>query len=288
MAEGPLKYAVHAYAWTGSWSNETLDLIDHVKSLGFDLIEIPLMEIDMVDPPRIKERLESVGLGVCTSTACTEADDPTSDDEETRKRGVASLKACVKATAEMGATVFTGVTYSAIGARITGMPDERHWDRAAKALKEAARYAQDFGVTIGIEPVNRYETFLINTGEQGLRLMEMTDEPNVAVHLDAYHMNIEECGFYEPTLKAASKLCHYHLSESNRGTPGTGNVDWDGIYKALAESDYRGMVGLESFVEVSPAIAAATCVWRKVAESSDQLLRDGLKYLKDLEAKYYG
>jgi len=101
-------------------------------------------------------------------------------------------------------------------------------------------------------------------------------------------MNIEECGFYEPTLKAASKLCHYHLSESNRGTPGTGNVDWDGIYKALAESDYRGMVGLESFVEVSPAIAAATCVWRKVAESSDQLLRDGLKYLKGLEAKYYG
>ena len=282
-----LKYAAHAYAWTTSWSNETLDLIDRAKGLGFDKIEVPLMELDLVDPERIKQRLDAAGMGVCTSTACSEAYDATSEDEATRRRAVAYLKRCVHATAEMGGEVFSGVIYSAIGARIEGKPDERHWERAAKAVKETARYARDLGVTVGVEPVNRYETFLVNTCEQGLKLIDMIDEPNVAIHPDAYHMNIEESDFYGPTVKSAPRMCHFHLSESHRGTPGTGLVDWDGIYRGLAEGGYSGTVGLESFVEVSPAMAVATCIWRPLADSSDQLLRDGLKYLKGIEAKYY-
>ncbi len=285
---GALKYAVHAYAWTGSWSNETLNLIDRAKQLGFDMIEIPLMEVELVDPEAIRKRLDEVGLDVCTSTACSESSDITADDEAGRRRGVDYLKQCIKATADMGATVFTGVTYSALGRKIDSMPDESYWERATKGLKEAARYAQDLGVTVGIEPVNRYETFLVNTCDQAFRLREMIGEPNVALHLDAYHMNIEEADFYEPTKKAAPYLCHYHLSESHRGTPGTGVVDWEGIYRALAEAGYTGAVGLESFVEVSPAMAGATCIWRRLAESSDQLLTDGLRYLKSVEDKHYG
>jgi D-psicose/D-tagatose/L-ribulose 3-epimerase len=282
-----LDYAVHAYAWTNSWSNDTLDIIDKAKGLGFDLVEVPLMEIEKVDPAAIKARAEAVGIGLCTSTACSEATDPTGDDDAVRTAGLAYLKQCVKATAEMGGTVFTGVTYSAIGRKITGRPGENYWERAASVLKEAARYAQDHGVTIGIEAINRYETFLVNTADQALMLMERIDEPNIKVHLDAYHMNIEENDFYQPTLKAAPHLCHFHLSESHRGTPGTGVVDWEGIYKALGESNYRGIVGLESFESVSPAMAAATCMWRSLATSSDDLLRDGLAYLKSLEPKYY-
>lgn len=284
---GKLKYSVHAYGWTGSWSNKTLDLIDRAKKIGFDMIEIPLMEIDLVDPVAIKQRLEDVGLGVCTSTACGEADDPTAEDEVKRAKAVEYLKKCVKATADMGASVFTGVTYSAIGRRIDTMPGDEYWNRAAKALKDTAKYAQDLGVVVGIEPINRYETFLINTCDQGLRLMQMIDEPNVKVHLDAYHMNIEETDFYQPTLKAAPHLCHYHLSESHRGTVGTGLIDWEGIYRALADAGYNGSVGLESFIEVSPAMAAATCIWRRLAESTDQSLSEGLKYLRNLEQKYY-
>ncbi|MFB3879795.1 MAG: sugar phosphate isomerase/epimerase family protein [Armatimonadota bacterium] len=283
-----LKYAVHAYAWTGSWSNKTLDLIDRAKRLGFDMIEIPLMEVELVDPAAIRKRLDAVGIGVCTSTVLPESGDITADDQAGRQAGLEYLKQCIKATAEMGATVFTGVTYSALGRKIASMPDESYWERAAKGLKEAARYAQPLGVTVGIEPVNRYETFLVNTCDQALRLREMIGEPNVAVHLDAYHMNVEENSFYQPTKKAAPHLCHYHLSESHRGTPGTGLVDWDGIYRALAETGYQGSVGLESFIEVSPAMAGATCIWRRMADSSDQLLTDGLRYLKGVEAKYYG
>ena len=100
-------------------------------------------------------------------------------------------------------------------------------------------------------------------------------------------MNIEECDFYHATRSAARHLCHYHLSESHRGTVGTGVVDWDGIYRALAEEKYTGSVGMEAFIEVSPSMAAATCIWRTLAEDTDQSLAEGLKYLKDLEAKHY-
>ena len=187
-----LRYAVHAYAWTTSWSNQTLDLIDRAKALGFDLIEIPLMEIEKVDPTAIKQRLDAVGLGVCTSTACSEDTDITGEDEATRQRGIDYLKACVKATAEMGGKTLSGVIYSAIGRKIETIPSEEYWERAATGLKEVAQYAQDFDVTIGIEPINRYETFLVNTCDQALRLREMIDEPNVGIHPDAYHMNADQ------------------------------------------------------------------------------------------------
>jgi D-psicose/D-tagatose/L-ribulose 3-epimerase len=283
----PLQYAVHAYAWTNSWNNDTLDIIDRARGLGFDLVEVPLMEIEKVDAAAIKSRAEAAGMGLCTSTACSEATDPTAADPAVRAAGLNYLKQCIQATADMGGTVFTGVTYSAIGRKITGRPGEEYWDRAAEVLRDAARFAADLGVTVGIEAINRYETFLVNTAEQALSLRERIGEPNVKVHLDAYHMNIEEMDFYSPTMGAASQLCHFHLSESHRGTPGTGTVDWDGIYRALGESGYQGIVGLESFESVSPAMAAATCMWRSLAESSDQLLSDGLKYLKSLETKHY-
>ncbi len=282
-----LKYAVHAYAWTTSWSNDTLDLIDHAKKLGFDVIEIPLMEIEKIDPKAIKERAKKVGISLCTSTACSEANDITSDDENIRKAGIDYLKSCVQATHDMGATCFSGVIYSAIGKKLDSMPTEEHWKRSAQALKEVAIFAKQLGITIGIEPVNRYETFLVNTCDQAIKLKQMIDEPNVKIHLDSYHMNIEETDFYNPTKKAAPELCHFHLSESHRGTPGTGVVDWNAIYKALAESGYQGVVGLESFIESSDAMRAATCIWRPLAESSDKLLSQGLEYLKTLERKYY-
>ena len=284
---GNLKYAVHAYAWTNSWSNESLGLIDRAKELGFDLMEVPLMEIDAVDAGAIRSRLEAVGLGVCTSTVCSDATDLTSADERVRAQGVAYLKRCVDATADMGATTLSGVLYSSLGRKIDGMPDQSYWDWSADGLRIVAKYAASRGVTIGLEPINRYETFLINTCDQAIRLADMIDEPNVGIHLDAYHMNIEETDFYGPTAKAVDRLCHYHLSESHRGTPGTGTVDWEQIYRALADNGYAGVVGLESFCQVSDAMRAATCMWRPLAPSSDYLLTHGLAYLRDLEKRVF-
>ena len=283
-----LTYAVHAYAWTTSWSNETLGLIDHARDLGFDMIEIPLMELDKVDPIAIRERLGATGMQVCTSTAISEHTDLTAEDAVVRRAGVEYLKGCVDASAAMGATSFSGVLYAAIGRRIDGIPGAEFWNLAAEGLKTVARHAAEAGISLGIEPINRYESFLVNTCDQALKLIELIDEPNVGIHLDSYHMNIEEEEFYAPTMRAKGRLQHYHLSESHRGTPGTGTIDWRQIYQALADQNYDGVVGLESFNEVSDAMRAATCVWREIAPSSDHLLSNGLAYLKSLETQIYG
>ncbi len=282
-----LRYAVHAYSWTDSWSNETLWIIDHVKELGFDLVEIPLMELEKVDPEAIGERLESVDLDVCCSVVLSDRTDITSPDSGLRKAGIDFLKDCVDITHDMGATVLSGVIYSPLGFFPEEPPSEEHWERSASALSVVARYAASLGLTIGLEPVNRYETFLVNTCDQSLRLREMIGEDNVGIHLDAYHMNIEENDFYTPTVKAGPYLCHYHLSESHRGIPGQGLVDWNGIYRGLADVGYDGVVGLESFVQVSDAMRGATRVWRKLAPDSDTLVRDGLAYLRRVESKYF-
>ena len=279
-----MKYAVHAYAWTSSWSNDNLGVIDHAAALGLDAVEIPLMELDAVDPEAIRGRAQRAGVELITSVACAEDTDPSSEDDGVREAARDFLLGCVDATAAMGATVFTGVTYSALGRRLARRPDAADMKHAAEVLREVAVHAADRGVTVGIEPVNRYESFLVNTAGQAFELMELIGERNVGIHLDAYHMNIEEDDFHAPVERVAQHLVHFHLSESHRGVPGRGTVDWGAIMGALVDAGYRGYVGLESFAEMSDAMRGATCIWRDLAPSSDVLVREGLAYLKGLES----
>jgi D-psicose/D-tagatose/L-ribulose 3-epimerase len=279
-----MKLGIHAYAWCSQWTNAELDLIDRVNQLGLDFIEIPLMVLKTFDAVAIKNRLEKVGLEAVTSTVLLEGTDITSDDPQIRAQGVTYLKECVKATNAIGAKSFSGVIYSQHVRSLPSRPGVRHWQYAADALKSVARYAKDLGVNLGLEPVNRYETFLINTCEQGLRLKEMIGEDNVKIHLDTYHMNIEEKSFYEATKLADGHLIHYHLCENDRGIPGTGLVDWDGIFKALKEINYSGYAALESFVDCTDNMN--TWVWRQLAPDGDVLLREGVAFIRAQQKKF--
>jgi D-psicose/D-tagatose/L-ribulose 3-epimerase len=283
MESSGIRYAVHAYAWTSSWSNADLPILERARSLGLDAVEVPLMELDRVDPAAIRSAADAAGVGLVTSVGLDADHDPSSEDAASRRRAREFLERCVDVTAEMGADLFTGVTYSAMGRRPERRPNDGDRHHAAEVLRDVARFAGERGVTVGIEPVNRYESFLVNTSAQALELRRLVGEPNVGVHLDAYHMNIEEDGFYEPVAAAVDDLVHFHLSESHRGVPGRGTVDWPAIMRALADGGYRGLVGLESFAEVSEAMRSATCIWRDLAPSSDTLVREGLAYLKRLE-----
>ena len=278
-----MRYAVHAYAWTSAWTNADLPIVDRAAGLGLDAVEIPLMELEAVDPAAIRDRAEGAGVGLLTSVACADDTDPSSEDEAVRGQALEFLCRCVDATEAMGAAVFTGVTYSSLGRRPKRRPSADDMRRAAEVLREVARHAAERSVTVGIEPVNRYESFLVNTAAQALELLELIGEPNVGIHLDAYHMNIEEDAFGPPVTAVAEHLVHFHMSESHRGIPGRGTVDWEAIVGALVDAGYEGHVGLESFAEVSDAMRGATCVWRDLAPGSDELVREGLAYLKDLE-----
>ncbi len=279
-----MKLGIHAYAWCSQWTNDTLDLIDRVAGLGLDFIEIPLMCLETFDAPAIKARLDATGLGAVTSTVLLADTDITSDDPAIRARGHAYLQDCVRATAAIGATSFSGVIYSRHPGTLPARPTDEHWQRSADGLRPAARLAHDLGVLVGIEPVNRYESYLINTCEQARRLLTLIDEPAMRIHLDTYHMNIEEKSFHDATLLAGSDLIHYHLCENDRGIPGTGQVDWDGIFRALAAINYQGNAALESFVDNTDNMN--TWVWRQLAPNGDTLLREGVAFIRAKQREY--
>jgi len=279
-----MKLGIHAYAWCSQWSNETLYLIDRVKKMGLDFIELPLIVLETFDAKTVSERLKKVELGAVTSTVLMEDTDITSDDAKVRENGVKYLKDCVKATHDVGATSFTGVIYSQHVKNANKRPREQTWKFSAECLKEVAKFAKHLGVSIGLEPVNRYETYLINTCEQALKLKDMIDEDNVKIHLDTYHMNIEEKSYYDATKMAGKDLIHYHLCENDRGIPGTGLVDWDDIFKALSEIEYKGYAALESFVDTTDNIS--TWVWRQLAPSGDLLLKQGSEFIRNKMEEY--
>jgi len=279
-----MKLGIHAYAWCSKWSNETLGLIDRVKDFGMDFIEIPLMCLEAFDANAVHARLKRVGLGAVTSTVLLNDTDITSDDPNIRARGVEYLSACIRATSEIGAESFSGVIYSQHVKAVTRRPGEKAWRYSADCLREVACLAAKLGVQIGLEPVNRYETCLVNTCEQALKLKEMIGKDNVAIHLDTFHMNIEEKSFYEATKQAGKDLIHYHFCENDRGIPGTGLVDWDGIFEALAEINYQGNAALESFVDCTDNMN--TWVWRQLAPDGNTLLKEGVVFIREKQRKY--
>ena len=277
-----MKLGIHAMAWTSHWSDESLPLIDRVAGLGLDFIEIPLMDIDDVHPRPVRAALDAAGIDVVTSTVLGEATDITSSDAAVRAAGLEYLRRCVDVTAEIGAPLFSGVIFGMHGKRQRERPGREEWQWSAECLARLAEHPADAGITLGVEPVNRYESPLINTCEQAVELADMIGAANVGIHLDTYHMNIEEKSWAEPVALAGERLCHFHLCENDRGIPGTGLVGWEELFGALGKLHYDGYAGLESFVDVSDDMVAGTCVWRDLAPSGDVLVAEGTAFLRRL------
>ena len=278
-----MKLGIHAYAWTSTWSNDTLYIIDNVRNLGLDYIEIPLMRLDLFDPKAVKEKLD--GFGVITSNVIlSEKHDITSFDPEVRKNGVEYLKQCVKASAEAGSRMFCGVLYSQFCKPATCPPTEEEWEFSASSLREVAKYAADLGVSLAIEPCSRFMTYLINTCEQGLKLIDMIGEPNVYLHLDSHHMNIEETNWYDAVTRAGDKLANFHMCENDRGIAGTGLVNWDEIFRAFKDMGFDGNLGFEGFSDVTDNMD--TWCWRKLAPYGDTFVRQNVAFARKMLAKY--
>jgi D-psicose/D-tagatose/L-ribulose 3-epimerase len=278
-----LRYSVHTWTWSPIWNNDSLDLIDRAKSLGFDALEVPLFVTDTLDAVATKVRAAAAGIELLACVGCLPNTDPTADDKETRDAAFDYLKERILLTAELGSKLLSGTIYAA-GRKLQTLPTEEHWERSATVIRKAASFAQNVGVTLGIEPVNHFQGFLINTAEQAVKLVKMVDEPNVGVLLDSAHMNIEEDSFYSATAEAAPYLCHFHLVENHRGEIGTGHVDFDEIYRALAEAGYSGTAGLEMF---GPALAAAVGMWRGAPADMDKVSARSLTRLRQFETRYF-
>jgi len=280
-----MQLGVSTFLWVSPFDNNSFHLVQKVKDMGFDLIEIPVEKKELVDWAKLKVAIQEAGLKVTISGAFGADRDISSEDPAVRQQGLQYIKDCVEIAAFMGSPLFGGPLYSAVG-KTRSISDEqkkqeREW--CVENLLEASQFAQKHGIILGLEPLNRFESDMVNTADQALSIVQEVNHPNLKIALDTFHCNIEEKNI-PATIRKVGKdwLCHVQGNESDRGTPGTGNVDWQGIKEALEEIGYEGAVVIETFGTVSEEIAKATCIWRPLANSSDELAEDGLAFYRQL------
>jgi D-psicose/D-tagatose/L-ribulose 3-epimerase len=277
-------FGIHSSIWTMRWTPEAAEhAVGEAVRNGFDFVEVALLDPAIVDAAHSAKLFETSGVKAVCSLGLPEACWPSRDPQ----LGIDFLKVALEKTAAMGAEALTGVTYGGIGERSGELPTERELDNVARCLEATAKHAKSLGIAFGIEPVNRYETHLINTGWQAVEMLNRVGADNLFIHLDTYHMNIEEKGAANGILAARDHLRYIHLSESDRGVPGKGTCDWDEIYATLAAIDFKGGLAMESFMNMPPEIAFGLSVWRPVAESTEEVIGEGLPFLRG-KARQYG
>jgi D-psicose/D-tagatose/L-ribulose 3-epimerase len=280
---------VNAWVWTSPFTTEDspegLGLMDKVKQMGFDAFEFGLEDPSHVDPAKLKAKAEQTGLKLVVCGAFGPDRDLTHDDASVRDNSLDYITKAIEICAKSGTPVLGGPMYSAVGKRRHVTPDQKkkEWDLAVKGIKEAARRAKDHGVLLGIEPLNRFETDLINTAEQCKRLCDEVGDRTVGLHLDTFHMNIEEKNSADAIRLAGDRLYHFHACENDRGAPGSGvNIDWENVAKALKDVGYSRQAVIESFTPKTKSIAAAAAIWRQFEPSQDALAGNGLAYLRKI------
>ena len=283
-----VKWAIHSLLWSERFDINPNPVIKKAKDFGFKGIEIYVApsQIDTFHKDEVKKALQDAKLNCIGCTCLDEETDITSPHEATRKRGINHLVKAGELFSELGGDLVTGVTYGAWG-KLTGKgPTQEEWRHSVASLKEACRLTRDRGITFGVEPANRFETYFLNTSADAVKYVKEVNEPNVGVHLDTFHMNIEEKNFNDPIVNAGETLCHFHCCENDRGVAGTGNINWDEVFKALARIHYDKWITLESFTQDIEAVAASTAIWRQIAPSADALASQGLTFLQSMESKY--
>ena len=277
---GLFKFGVNLFLWTAAFTKDTLNLLPKVAELGFDGVEIPIDLIEQIDVKGTKKLLDSTGLASCCCGVLGSSRDLISEDSVVRENAKNYIKTCIEVAAQWGSDVFCGPLYSAVGKLVGRGRTQQEWDLCVRELFHLGEHAGNYGVTLAIEPLNRFETYFLNTVEDAIKLVKEINHPNVKVHLDTFHMNIEEKNFYDAVKSAGEFLFHMHCSDNDRGIPGTGHVDWNGIFKGLGEIKYGRWLVIETFVPGIKEIAKAAAIWRPIAPSSDVIATEGLKFLR--------
>jgi Sugar phosphate isomerases/epimerases len=276
-------FGVHTSMWTMNWDRDGAEkAIVGAARYKMDFVEIALLNAPAVDAAHTRALLEKHGVRAVCSLGLPAVNWASVNPEG----AVEHLKVALDKTKELGGEALSGVTYGGIGERTGVPPTEAEYDNIARALDAAAKHAKALGVAFGIEPVNRYENHLINTGAQAAWMIEKVGADNIFIHLDTYHMNIEEKGAANGILDARDHLRYIHLSESDRGTPGEGTCDWDEVFGALAAIGFKGGLAMESFINMPPEVAYGLSVWRPVARNFEEVMDNGLPFLRNKARQY--
>jgi D-psicose/D-tagatose/L-ribulose 3-epimerase len=277
-----VRLGASTFIWTSPFGDNKLDLFDRVAGLGFDVLEVCIEDPSRVTAAAVARAAADAGVAVLVCGAFGPGRDVSNEDEAVREQAIGYLRTCVDIAAEVGSPLVSGPMYATTGVTRMLSDDERRrqWDRAVDSLRTAAAYAAERGVGFAIEPLNRFETDLVNTTEQGVRLCRDIGSDNVGLLLDTFHMNIEEKDIGAAIREAGPYVRHFHTCENDRGAPGTGHVEWTDVFAALDAIGYGGDAVIESFTPDNTEIARAVSLWRPLAPDGDTLAAEGLAFLR--------
>lgn len=284
ITAGSIGVGVNAWVWDSPFDRDSVSLVAKAAAMGFDAFTMPVEEPALIDVDAVRAVLQEYPLRLYISGAYGPTRDLTHEDSCYRRESLAYIRQLLGICEALGVTTLVGPAYSAVGKRRKIPESQRKWEwaLAVEGLTEAGRMAADHGVTLAVEPLNRFETDLVNTAAQAKRLISDIDLPSVRIHLDTFHMHIEEKSVYDAIVLAGDELVYVDASESDRGTPGKGQVHWQEVARALKDINYQGDCIIESFTPACEQIADAAAIWRPLAESQDALARDGCRFLKGL------
>ncbi|GHD41824.1 sugar phosphate isomerase/epimerase [Mycetocola manganoxydans] len=278
------KLGVHALVFSGGTTpDEVTYTVDQAKKAGYDILEMSLHDAVNLDVPSAKSALDAAGMDIVCSRGLAFDADVSSSDSAVVARGAKLLQDSLQITADLGGTHFTGALYSALGKY--GQPlSAAGRANVVAVLQDLAKEAQTKGMTLGLEVCNRYETNVINTASQALTLADDIGEDNVLIHLDSYHMNIEEDDFVRPILLAGSRLGYIHVGENHRGYLGSGHLDFTSFFHALAQVEYAGAITFESFSSavVSPTLSNDLAIWRNLWNDGPGLAKHAHNYMSTM------
>jgi len=275
-----MKYGMNLLLWTGEMNDDMIPVVESLKEMGYDGVELPLFVYDLDLHTKWGERLDSIGLERTIVTVRGEEDNPISSDPAVRALGVANNKEALDNAAAVGAQNLVGPYHSALGIFSGAGPTADEWKWGVDSMRQVAEHAGSVGVMLGVECLNRFETYLLNTHSDAARFVREVDHPNCRMMYDTFHSNIEEKNIADAIRSCQDVLTHVHISENDRSTPGTGNVNWQENFDTLMEIGYDGWMVVEAFGLALPEIAAATKIWRRMYDSEEQLARDALAFMK--------
>ncbi len=275
-----MKFGVNTFIWTVSFTKENLPLLPAIKQNGFDGVEVSLFNPSDFAAADIRKGTEANGLECTICSVITRDLSLISEDADVRRKTITHLKDCAKAAAEAGAKLIAGPLYSPVGYLPGRRRTTNEWKWAVEGYQAIADTFAMYGVDLAIEPLNRFETFFLNTAADAAELCDQVNHPSIGILFDTFHANIEEKSIADGYRTVAKHLKHVHTCENDRGIPGTGHVEWKSVFEALAEIKYDGWLTIESFGFALGELSAAASIWRDIAPTPDSIAFEGIKFLK--------
>ncbi|MRG45281.1 TIM barrel protein [Chitinophaga sp. SYP-B3965] len=278
-----MRFGINTFLFTSPFTNDSIKLFPRFKTWGFDSVEIALEDPAHIDPALVRQALDDNGLvcgSICAAMGSGRDLRGIPPEQET---ALSYLKSVMDVMPTLGCGMLAGPLYSSVGRAgvETSEAYAQQWELVVKHLTTLSAYAGQAGLKLAIEPLNRYETDFINTADRALQMIDAVGSTALLLHLDTYHMNIEEKDPVKAILQAGDRLGHFHACGSDRGTPGRDQINWRKINSALQITGYTGYVVIESFTPDVKVIAKAASIWRQIEPSQEAIAVEGLEFLRD-------